>query len=116
MLQKAKDDDEKLNASQTLWILAFDDENRNEIKNNESAIAELQKLVLSENTELKRAAAGALWECQGKQKHEEAKQMTVTVQGVSGTEFVYRCLIWFKYYVCFYIVENLRKDCIASSS
>lgn len=94
MLQKAKDDDERLNASQTLWILAFDDENRNEIKNNESAIAELQKLVLSENTELKRAAAGALWECQGKQKHEEAKQMTVTVQGVSDCKHVMISYQW----------------------
>ena len=86
MLQKALDDEESLKASETLWTLAFDDENRKEITNNQSAIVELEKLLSSENSEVKKAAAGALWECQGREKHKEAKQMTVTIQEASGTD------------------------------
>lgn len=85
MLQTAKDDEESLKASETLWTLAFDAENRKEITNNQAAIGELEKLLSSENSEVKKAAAGALWECQGKDKHKEAKQATVTIQEASGT-------------------------------
>lgn len=83
MLQTAKDDEESLKASETLWTLAFDDENRKEITNNQAAMGELEKLLSSENSEVKKAAAGALWECQGKDKHKEAKQTTVTIQEAS---------------------------------
>lgn len=83
MLQTAKDDEESLKASETLWTLAFDDENRKEITNNQAAIGELEKLLSSENSDVKKAAAGALWECQGKDKHKEAKQTTVTLQEAS---------------------------------
>lgn len=85
MQQTAKDDEESLKASETLWTLAFDDENRKEITNNQAAIGELEKLLSSENSDVKKAAAGALWECQGKDKHKQAKQTTVTIQEASGT-------------------------------
>ena len=93
MLQKAKDDDEKINACNTLWTLAFDKETRKEINDDEFAIAELRKLVTSENSEIKRAAAGALWECEGKEKHAEGKQQSVTLQQVTGThaQFLPEC-------------------------
>jgi len=84
MLEKAKTDLERLNACNTLWTLAFDEDNRKEIKSNESAILELQKLLLTKNSELKKAAAGALWECQGKEKHAEEKQLSATVQEAAG--------------------------------
>ena len=75
MLAKAKGDEERLNACNALWTLAFDEDNRQEIKNNESALLELRKLLLTKNNELKRAAAGALWECEGKEKHAEEKEL-----------------------------------------
>ena len=83
MLQKAKTEDERLNACNTLWTLAFDEENKKQIRSDEIAIAELRKLLTSDNSELKRAAAGALWECEGKQRHtEEKQQLTSTEEGV----------------------------------
>lgn len=93
MLQSAQDDEEKLNACNTLWSLAFDKENGKQIKNNESAIAELKKLLTVENSEIKRAAAGVLWESEGKEKHAEEKKQSVTVQQVTGTRAVQdRCI------------------------
>ena len=85
MLQNAKGDEERLNACNTLWTLAFDKENKNEICSDDYAIFELRKLLTSENSEIKRAAAGALWECEGKEKHAEGKQQSVTLQQVTGT-------------------------------
>lgn len=84
MLQSAQDDEEKFNACNTLWTLAFDKENRQQIKNDKVVIPELKKLLASENSEIKRAAAGALWECEGKEKHAEEKQQSVKVQEAIG--------------------------------
>ncbi|XP_067054111.1 uncharacterized protein [Acropora muricata] len=94
MLQTAKDDEESLKASETLWTLAFDDENRKEITNNQAAIGELEKLLSSEKSEVKKAAAGALWECQGKDKHKEAKQTTATIQEASDCKHVMISYQW----------------------
>lgn len=80
MLQSAQDDEEKFNACNTLWTLAFDEENRKEIKGDKVAIPELKKLLTLENSEIKKAAAGALWECEGKEKHAEEKQQSVKIQ------------------------------------
>ncbi|KAJ7380757.1 hypothetical protein OS493_007135 [Desmophyllum pertusum] len=94
MLQNAKDDDEKINACNTLWTLAFDKETRKEINDDEFAIVELRKLSTSENSEIKRAAAGALWECEGKEKYAEGKQQSVTLQQVTGTKHVMISYQW----------------------
>ncbi|XP_058953289.2 myosin-7 [Pocillopora verrucosa] len=77
MLENAKDDEERVNACNTLWTLAFDEENKKEIKKDAHASAELQKLLTSTNNEVKKAAAGALWEIEGKEKHAEDKQQSV---------------------------------------
>ena len=84
MLQSAQDDEEKFNACNTLWTLAFDEENRTQMKRDKDAIPELKKLLMSENIEIKKAAAGALWECEGKEKHAEEKQQSTGahVQGM----------------------------------
>lgn len=74
MLQTAKDNEEKLNACNAFWTLAFDEENQMEIKANEQAISELEKLLTDENIEIQRAAAGALWECNGKERYAEEKK------------------------------------------
>ena len=96
MLQSAQDDEEKFNACYTLWTLAFDEENRTQIKNNKVAIPELKKLLMSENSEIKVAAAGALWECEGKEKHAEKKQQSVKMQEATGAHVQgmknFRCL------------------------
>jgi len=84
MLQSAQDDEEKFNACNTLWTLAFDEENKQQIKNDKVAIPELRKLLMSENSEIKKAAAGALWECEGKEKHAEEKQQSAKIQEASG--------------------------------
>ncbi|KAL9979635.1 hypothetical protein ACROYT_G017320 [Oculina patagonica] len=94
MLQRAQDNEEKLNACNTLWTLAFDKENGKQIKNNESAIAELKKLLTVENSEIKRAAAGVLWECEGKEKHAEEKQQSVTEQQATDTKHVMISYQW----------------------
>ena len=85
MLQTAKDNEEKLNACNTLWTLAFDGENKKEIKSNELAITELKKLLTGESSEIQRAAGGALWESTGKDKHAEEKKQAVKLEQVSGT-------------------------------
>ena len=81
MLQNAKDDEERVNACNTLWTLAFDEENKKNIKEDEHACAELRKLLTSNNREVKKAAAGALWEVEGKEKHAEDKQQSVKKSG-----------------------------------
>lgn len=86
MLQNAKGNEERLNACNTLWTLAFDEENRQMIRSDDYALFELRKLLTtSEDSEIKRAAAGALWECEGKEKHAEDKQQTVTLEQISGS-------------------------------
>ncbi|XP_078366964.1 uncharacterized protein LOC144650989 isoform X1 [Oculina patagonica] len=93
LLQNAKYDVEKINACNLLWTLAFDEENRKQIKNDESAIPELKKLATSENSEIKRAAAGALWECEGKEKHAQEKQQSVK-QEATDTKHVMISYQW----------------------
>ena len=123
MLEKAKGDIERLNACNTLWTLAFDEENKKEINSNESAILELQKLLLSTNSELKRAAAGTLWECEGKQKHAEETQMSAAVQEATGrrgsrflppTSFT-RCL-FFPYSVGWGDEGPWERGCLSAST
>ena len=85
MLQTTKDNEEKLNACNAFWTLAFDEENQMEIKANEQAISELEKLLTDENIEIQRAAAGALWECNGKERYAEEKKQKVGLQQITGT-------------------------------
>lgn len=84
MLQNAKGDEEKLSACNTLWTLAFDGDNKKEMNNDDYAIFELKKLLMSENSQIKRAAAGALWECEGKERHAEEKQQADRLQSATG--------------------------------
>ncbi|XP_020626470.1 uncharacterized protein LOC110063812 isoform X2 [Orbicella faveolata] len=94
MLQNAKGDEEKLSACNTLWTLAFDGDNKKEINNDDYAIFELKKLLTSENSQIKRAAAGALWECEGKEKHAEEKQHSDRLQLATDTKHVMISYQW----------------------
>ena len=71
MIQTAKEEKEKAVAAKTLWTLAFDDENKKVIKEDENAISVLHELQQNGNSETRKAAAGALWELEGKDKHSE---------------------------------------------
>ena len=72
MLQTAKDNEEKLNACNAFWTLAFDEENQMEIKANEQAISELEKLLTDENiskkySEMMRNTVSCCWCTMGMQ-------------------------------------------------
>ena len=69
MIQNAKTQDEKTEAAETLWTLAFDADNKELIRQDEQAMSALRELQGSESSETRKAAAGALWELGDKEKH-----------------------------------------------
>lgn len=73
MLESAKNDEESLFGANCLWMLAFDDTNKRIMESNESCMALLRKLKDSENQEIQKRAAGALWEIKV-DKNRHAKQ------------------------------------------
>ena len=109
MLRSAQDDEEKFNACNTLWTLAFDEENKKQIKGDKVALPELKKLLMSENSEIKKAAAGALWECEGKEKHAEEKQQSVKIQEATGVQGVKICCCLLTLYPT---LNTLQESCL----
>ena len=69
MLETAENDDERLLGAKCLWMLAFDESNQRLMTSNESFMVALYKLRASDNKEIQKAAAGALWEIEGRSKH-----------------------------------------------
>ena len=66
VIKTSNEDEEKASATRALWMLAFDDNNKGEIRREEGAMDILHKLQQSENPEVQKAAAGTLWELEGK--------------------------------------------------
>ena len=66
VIKTSNEDEEKASATRALWMLAFDDNNKGEIRREEGAMDILHKLQQSENPEVQKAAAGILWELEGK--------------------------------------------------
>ena len=66
VIKTSNEDEEKASATRALWMLAFDDNNKKEIRQEEGAMDILHQLQQSENPEVQKAAAGALWELEGK--------------------------------------------------
>ena len=66
VIKTSKEDEEKASATRALWMLAFDDNNKEKIRQEEGAMDILHQLQQSENPEVQKAAAGALWEIEGK--------------------------------------------------
>ena len=66
VIKTSNEDEEKASATRALWMLAFDDNNKKEIRQEEGAMDILHQLQQSENPEVQKAAAGALWEIEGK--------------------------------------------------
>ena len=77
VIKTSNEDEEKASATRALWMLAFDDNNKKEIRQEEGAMDILHQLQQSENPEVQKAAAGALWEIEGKTaRHLERMEST----------------------------------------
>ena len=59
VIKTSKEDEEKGSATRALWMLAFDDNNKEAICQEEGAMDILHQLQYSENPQVQRAAAGA---------------------------------------------------------
>ena len=66
VINTSNEDEEKASATRALWMLAFHDSNKEKIRQEEGAMDILHRLQQSENPEVQKAAAGALWEIEGK--------------------------------------------------
>ena len=66
VIKTSNEDEEKASATRALWMLDFDDNNKEKIRQEEGAMDILHQLQQSENPEVQKAAAGALWEIEGK--------------------------------------------------
>jgi hypothetical protein len=82
MINGAKGEEEKIAAAEALWVLAFDEENRQEIKSNDSCMELLHGLKESSNDKVKRAASGALWEIEGKQQHSASSDAGIIIRSI----------------------------------
>lgn len=67
---KEEEEKEVLESCKALWILSFHDNNRKLICENNVIMNHLQKIKGGNNTSLGKAAAGALWELEGKYERE----------------------------------------------
>ena len=77
VIKTSNEDEERACATRALWMLAFDDNNKNKIRHEEGAMDILHELQQSENPEVQKAAAGALWELEGKTaRHSERMAST----------------------------------------
>ena len=66
VIKTSSEDAEKVSAIKALWMLAFDDHNKNAIRQEDGAVSLLRHLQHSKDSQIQRAAAGALWEVEGK--------------------------------------------------
>ena len=66
VIKTSNEDEEKASATRALWMLAFDDNNKEKVRQEEGAMDILHQLKQSKNSEVQKAAAGALWELEGK--------------------------------------------------
>ena len=66
VLKTSNEDEEKESVARALWMLAFDDNNKDAIRQEAGGLEMLREVQRSEDPEVQRAAAGALWELEGK--------------------------------------------------
>ena len=77
VIKTSNEDEEKASATRALWMLAFDDNNKEKVRQEEGAMDILHQLQQSKNSEVQTAAAGALWELEGKTaRHSERMEST----------------------------------------
>lgn len=66
VLRTTRANDERASALRALWMLAFDDNNKKVIRQDAGALRMLRQLQHSKDPEVQKAAAGTLWELEGK--------------------------------------------------
>ena len=78
VIKTSNEDEEKASATRALWMLAFDDNNKEKIRQEEGAMDMLHQLQQSENSEVQKAADGALWELEGKTARQSSERIAST--------------------------------------
>ena len=78
VIKTSNEDDEKASATRALWMLAFDDSNKEKVRQEEGAMDILHQLQQSKNSEVQKAAAGALWELEGKTARQSSEKIEST--------------------------------------
>lgn len=72
MLKGSKEhEDEKVAAAKALYMLSFDEINKEVIRSNSDTMSSLQSLQNSDNKEILQAVSGIMWEIHGKIGHSE---------------------------------------------
>ena len=66
IIKTSNDNSEKVSAVNALWVLAFDENNKKAITQDKETLDILRRLQQSDDPEVQKAAAGALWELEGK--------------------------------------------------
>lgn len=84
--------EERVAAIKALYMLSFDEANKEIIKSDPDTMALLRRLQTSDNKEIQKVASGVMWEIEGKKKH----------AGSSGT-------FTFRYQIKFLIEKNSLK-------
>ncbi|KXJ21747.1 uncharacterized protein LOC110253730 [Exaiptasia diaphana] len=75
MIEKALRDEETIEAVELLWVLAFDEDNRDKMKKTDGLVDLLKTLKDSDNDMITKAVSGALWEIEGKQGLDSSAEM-----------------------------------------
>ena len=78
VIKTSNEDEEKASATRALWMLAFDNNNKEKVRQEEGAMDILHQLQQSENSEVQKAAAGALWELEGKTARQSSEKIEST--------------------------------------
>ena len=78
VIKTSNEDEEKASATRALWMLAFDNNNKEKVRQEEGAMDILHQLQQSENPEVQKAAAGALWELEGKTARQSSEKIEST--------------------------------------
>ena len=66
IIKTSNDNSEKASAVNALWVLTFDENNKKAITQDKETLDILRRLQQSDDPEVQKAAAGALWELEGK--------------------------------------------------
>lgn len=72
MLKYEKNVEEQMAAARTIWVLSFDKEVAQNIKDEPEMMETLEALSKSEHAKLKKFASGALWVLKGEASHRES--------------------------------------------
>ena len=66
MMQGSESEEDTVESIKALYTLVFDEENRDKIRNDKSAMTVLYQLKHSNHQEIQHSACGALWEIKGR--------------------------------------------------